>query len=365
MVNKSSHILTETERVALNKGISFCPTTKVDWFGLEMNLHALFRNIKLKVMFGDIFFDVSQKNISEITLRDVGLCKKSNFTPVINSSAIDTFIAAVKNGVCDLRERINPCIPRSNMSKAEKAAIRGLAQNDTFIIKPADKGGALVVMDTSLYLQEIMRQLDDRSVYEPLPGNPKFRLSRLIEQFTEEALMAGIIDKSLKEYLNVDHPTTPVIYCLPKIHKSLVSPPGRPIVAGSGSIFNPLAIFFNKILRRHVITTKSYIKDTPDFLRKIHDISDVEHNILVSFDVANLYTSINHQRGIEKITNILIQTKCTNECVTFLLGHLEIVLTENYSCLKKHFINNYEGPRWDLIWRLRTPISSWRPSRRR
>lgn len=59
---------------------------------------------------------------------------------------------------------------------------------------------------------------------------------------------------------------------------------------------------------------------TPDFLRKLHDLSNIAHDILVSFDVTNLYTSINHRCGIEKIRNVLIQTDYTNECISLLLG---------------------------------------------
>jgi len=43
---------------------------------------------------------------------------------------------------------------RPNITKIEAQAIRQLKSNDSIIIKPADKGGAVVVMDKDLYEQE-------------------------------------------------------------------------------------------------------------------------------------------------------------------------------------------------------------------
>lgn len=100
--------------------------------------------------------------------------------PVLNSRPIDTFIAAVKRGISLLCEQGNYTPSRCNMSKKELVAIEQLSQNDTLILKPADKGGALVVMDTSFYVEEIHRQLNDKEVYEVITADPKFRLGRII-----------------------------------------------------------------------------------------------------------------------------------------------------------------------------------------
>ena len=52
-----------------------------------------------------------------------------------------------------------------NLSKKELSSIKNLKNNDNLIIQPADKGGALVLMDTELYLQEAYRQLNDINYY--------------------------------------------------------------------------------------------------------------------------------------------------------------------------------------------------------
>lgn len=66
------------------------------------------------------------------------------------------------------------------MSSAEITAIESLTQDNTLTIKPGDKGGALVIMGTLLYIQETERQLNDRSVYEVVTVDPNFRLGRIM-----------------------------------------------------------------------------------------------------------------------------------------------------------------------------------------
>lgn len=212
-------------------------------------------------------------------------------------------------------------------------------------IKPADKGGESVIMDTSLYVSEISRQLSDEAVYEVTPMDPKHRLMRTIQDLVDGSVQSDLIDFDLRNFLLVNNPITPVLYCLPKIHKSLTQPPGRPIVSGHGSIFNPLAIFLDKLLQNYARMARSYIRDTPDFLRKLSNVSTPGNCILVSFDVRNLYTSINHNRGIECIRYALVNSDLSNECITFLLTLLEIVLKENYFLFENTFYRQLSGDR--------------------
>jgi hypothetical protein len=46
-----------------------------------------------------------------------------------------------------------------NLSRLEKLALRSLSNDSNIVIKPADKGGAVVVMNRDLYVSEARRQL--------------------------------------------------------------------------------------------------------------------------------------------------------------------------------------------------------------
>uniref|UniRef100_A0A667X0K7 Uncharacterized protein n=1 Tax=Myripristis murdjan TaxID=586833 RepID=A0A667X0K7_9TELE len=132
-------------------------------------------------------------------------------------------------------------VKNQNISILERKALSELQNNPKILIKPADKGGAVVVQNTKDYLTEAYRQLGDSSFYRQLPHNP-------VETFVEErdsilnrALEKQWITKKQFEFLKVEYPMTPVFYLLPKIHKRLVNPPGRPIVASKNSLSEPLS----------------------------------------------------------------------------------------------------------------------------
>ena len=47
-----------------------------------------------------------------------------------------------------------PAYKRFNLPKAERQAIKTLLENDKITIKPADKGGKIVIQDTTDYIKE-------------------------------------------------------------------------------------------------------------------------------------------------------------------------------------------------------------------
>lgn len=69
--------------------------------------------------------------------------------------------------------------------------------------------------------------------YQQLPSNPtdifKNKLDRLLGA-AKSGIINGIINQRAYIYLSVDKPLVPTFYLLPKIHKDLINPPGRPIV---------------------------------------------------------------------------------------------------------------------------------------
>lgn len=58
-----------------------------------------------------------------------------------------------------------------------------------------------------------------------------------------ESLEQGLITADVLQVLTNDSPRVPIFYLIPKIHKRLDNPLGRPIVSGMDSIFQPLAIY--------------------------------------------------------------------------------------------------------------------------
>ena len=74
-------------------------------------------------------------------------------------------------------------VPKNdNLTQTERSALRDIQERYDIIIKPADKGSALVVMDktTYMYIQEAERQLSDCRFYEKLDSDPTLDFTQKI-----------------------------------------------------------------------------------------------------------------------------------------------------------------------------------------
>ena len=96
--------------------------------------------------------------------------KKSGWTPERNREiALEAYVEALENGI--LRNDFET--PRQrNLTRDEQRALENLRNYADIIIKQADKGSAVVVMDKEIYIREAMRQLSDQEVYTSLDEDP-------------------------------------------------------------------------------------------------------------------------------------------------------------------------------------------------
>ena len=101
--------------------------------------------------------------------------KKSSWIPKPSkNTTLESFIDLVKN---DVQTATSTNIPtHSNLTPAEKGALQELKERDDIVIKSADKGSAVVVMDKVDYLEEANRQLTDERFYKKLDSEPHGRI---------------------------------------------------------------------------------------------------------------------------------------------------------------------------------------------
>ncbi len=155
----------------------------------------------------------------------------STWNPTQSHKNIDTFATVNFSQI----NKIPPVKPKfHNLTKAEKQAIVELVENKHILIKPADKGAGVVVMNTRDYIFEAKRQLYSNA-YKP--SNKEFLQYANLEVLKTlfNMLTTGSIDKRRHKYLSCTSPKPGKFYLLPKIHKLKLPPPGRPIVSQIGS----------------------------------------------------------------------------------------------------------------------------------
>ena len=221
---------------------------------------------------------------------------------------------------------IPPSYRRFNLPKSERQAIKTLANNDKITIKPADKGGKIVIQDTTDYISECERQLENTMHYKRLYTDPTAELNSIIKNKLEQGIKDGHISTEEFEALYNRDPRTSNFYTLPKIHK--INNPGRPIVNSIGSITEKISAYVDENIKYFAKLVPSYIKDTGHFLNIIKTIEIQEEDLLVTVDVS--YTNIRHQDGIKALKHWLIENGTPIEKAEFIGVLAKLVLTSNY-----------------------------------
>ena len=196
-------------------------------------------------------------------------------------------------------------IRQSNLSPDETIALRQLKRRDDIIIKPADKGGAVVVWSRDAYIAEALRQLNDTNHYTPLT------ISRLTaDNSLTFKVIKNEIDKDNFTYsghlLKVQTPRQPYFYMLPKIHKP--SSPGRPIVSACSCPTEHISQYLDFLFQPIVTDLPSFIKDSTHALHILANLNDrqaFQPQFLLSMDVTALYTNIPHNEGLVALRHYL------------------------------------------------------------
>jgi hypothetical protein len=201
-----------------------------------------------------------------------------------------------------------------NLSKAERACLKELQENDDIVIKPADKGRAVVVWDKQMYVAEMERQLSDGDTYARWPSDKTKEYERDIACKLNEMEVEGLISAQLADDLRPHDSRTPPMYGLPKIHKLL--PPirygpdivckARPIIGACGCPTERISAYVDDHIRPLAQNVPSYLRDTTHFLQRLASLQQVpDGTLLVTADVASLYPSIPQPDGLEALRRAL------------------------------------------------------------
>ena len=199
------------------------------------------------------------------------------------------------------------------------------------VIKPADKGSAIVIWDKQDYLKQCQQQLGKKSVYEEVKRDPLQNVTQKIRNTLLDMLRKKEIDKKLFNYLSVKNPQLGRFYLLPKIHKRVTNIPGRPVISNNGTSTENISSYLDYHLKSLIPNVPHILEDTRDFVNRIQNLSGLpESSILVSFDIIGLYPHILHEEGTETMAEYL-ETREDKTVSTKNLRNLEsIALKENY-----------------------------------
>ncbi|CAC5412144.1 unnamed protein product [Mytilus coruscus] len=256
----------------LSKGLKFTPTPQTSNYN---EVKDDISNCCIKLLLTEELFD--KENRDESIVRNKSVYKSSKG----KNKALDTFCDHITN--FPFNEIQSPkCRP--NTSRQEWKKIYKLKNNKDMIIKEADKGSAVVIMDLNYYINIANNLLQDNTYYEKEKNYNQSKIKKQIIIACIHLLRKGLTDKEC-DYLTNFKCKSSNFYGLPKIYKSNVIREScknstsvcvniphpndlklRTIVAGPSCETHRLSNFLEIILKPILKHIPSFVRDDLDML---------------------------------------------------------------------------------------------------
>ena len=234
---------------------------------------------------------------------------------------------------------------KKNVTKEEYKAVRSLKHNKEIIIKPADKGSAIVIMDKISYSSEGWKQLENTKFYEQTDTDLTGEVIHRVNLYIHNILQKGQISQSTCSYLTTDIDRRQQFYLLQKIHNNPKNPPGRPIVSGSGGPIKRISQFVDHFIGLLVPCSKSFIRESTHLIKILNELTLQPGMLLCTLDVRSLYTSTPHDKGTQAIKEILVIHRSPSDLPhnSYIIQLLEVVVTNNHFEFNGTFCHQVSG----------------------
>ena len=155
--NLSQKTLSSLEIKVLEGGLRFSATPSVNEVDFRRDSSDFSRKMRCK----SLFRNERQENVSETS----EFKSKSTWNPPKGAPALELFLSQTEKDILSI---LPGKATNYNLPKKEYLTLRSLQNGRSVVIKPADKGSAVVVWDRNDYLKEAERQLSDEKTYEEI-----------------------------------------------------------------------------------------------------------------------------------------------------------------------------------------------------
>ncbi|XP_077546863.1 uncharacterized protein LOC144159322 [Haemaphysalis longicornis] len=152
-------------------------------------------------------------------------------------------------------------------------------------------GNATVLLDKADYEKKVLLLLEDSETSVLLKKDPTLKVKREFQKLLADVFLSVPPNHKALYYRLLSHNgSAPAFYGLRIIHKPDVSM--RPIVDYTCSPLQNLLKFLHQVLAPLVGQGASLVQNSSDFVQKTGSITIEEDDLMVSFDVKSLFTSV-------------------------------------------------------------------------
>ncbi len=182
----------------------------------------------------------------------------------------------------------------------QRRALHEQSRNEKIVIKKADNGSTVVILDKQDYIEKGFTHLSDHQTYEQLENDTTVEVATRVVSCVRTMFQDGLIDKPTAEYPLPPNPVrTQELYFLTKIHKNPHTE--RPIILGCNGPTENISAYMDYWLQPIAESLPSYIKDSKDFINIINSTPLPKDCFLCTLDVTSLYTNIPTDDGIQSV----------------------------------------------------------------
>lgn len=344
--NYSKLVLTPAVEKILSKGLKFIPTRNLnesDCRNLEFDASRLTRSLLLKDYFFEKAGEKQDQDLGSFP-EVVSFKPQSNFCPSSsNFASTNNFIKGFE--ALTSEESIkNYKIPvKHNLAFGELKLIKELGRNEEIVIKPADKGSGVVILDKSDYIKKAEELLLSED-YTKLEDDPMPKWIKKTDELIQKGVSLGLWPQKESKWLRVKKPQIPALYGLPKVHKAGV--PLRPVVSSIDSPSMNLAKLIDLVLQPFVKSTTGFLQDTKHFLQVIESLNkaqDLENSKLFSLDVEALYPSIPHKEAVQVVKHFVGLLDWEQDKIQFFVDLVDFVLGYSFFEFNGSFYKQNRG----------------------
>ncbi|XP_075547643.1 4-pyridoxate dehydrogenase-like [Dermacentor variabilis] len=146
--------------------------------------------------------------------------------------------------------------------------------------------------------------LNDQYTYVRLTRDPTLKVQRDFQTLLADVFrFVAPEHNSLYFKLLCHNGAAPALHGLPKVNKPNV--PLRPIVDYTRSPLYKLSAYLHQLLAPLIGKSSTHVSNSCDFIEKVRDVSLDDDEVMVSFDLVSLFTSIPTDLAVEACTSAL------------------------------------------------------------
>ena len=186
------------------------------------------------------------------------------------------------------------------------------------VIMKVDKGVSMVVMDRDDYNSKA-EELLHQQTYRPIPSDPTNKLKNRLITLLKKIKTEGGLNEATYKRLYPTGAGSPKFYGLPKVHKQ--GTPLRPIVSSIGAATYQTAKELSRILKPLVGRSRHHIHNNQDFLQDLKSIQLASDEVMMSFDVKALFTSVPIEPALKIIEKLLKEDHSLQSRTTMSIQH--------------------------------------------